>query len=78
MSVTFPCYCRVLDAFKPDNKKDQMPLKKGEFVRVLRADETGVFVRTCLSSFFSLFSVPWLLFVFLRRQNAHYLRLDAL
>ncbi len=40
MSVTFPCYCRVLDAFKPE-KKDQMPLKKGEFVRVLRADETG-------------------------------------
>ncbi len=39
MSITFPCYVRVLDGFKAE-KKDQMALKKGEFVRVLRADDT--------------------------------------
>jgi hypothetical protein len=39
MTTTFPCYVRVLDGFKAE-KKEQMSLKKGEFVRVLRADDT--------------------------------------
>ena len=41
MSATFPCYVRVLDSFRPE-RKDQMALKKGEFLRVLRSDESGM------------------------------------
>jgi hypothetical protein len=40
----------VLDAFKAE-KKEQISLKKGEFIRVLRCDDTGtqamMFCRPC-------------------------------
>jgi hypothetical protein len=44
---------RVLDAFKAE-KKEQISLKKGEFIRVLRCDDTGtraiMFCRPCCKS----------------------------
>ena len=61
-SVTFPCYVRVLDAFRAE-RKDQLPLKKGEIVRVLLSDESGRLSRVfamlgkwCFSLFCLFFS----------------------
>lgn len=40
--LTFPCYVHILDSYKAESK-EQMSLKKGEYVRVLSADSKDDF-----------------------------------